>query len=425
VPEVVSKMLSWASENAGPLHPVTSMLRWGFVFYRQLGRDLAFVRAAGMAYATMVALVPGLAVAWFVLSAAGDGDPEQALGTIFNRLFGQIPGLSETLLPLLVQVDLQAAGAVGVAGLLLVASRLYLMVEKAYSDVFSVSVTRRPMAMRLLSFYFCMTAGPLVMGFLLRGSFRLTAGLGVAGLQEVLALALQYLLLVVALKMLPATHVRWPPALVGAGVSFTLLEIGRWGLGLYVSWVVSADPLSAVYGSLGFVPVFLLWIYLVWVFILLGVEVAQVMQNYSSLVESELALADHRPHWPSPETALRVAAWVGWSFANGHGPITSAMLAERSHLEPRTIHPVLEVLSETGVVVRATKGWILSRPADAIRIRDVVTSWLAHTGVGAVDDVLAEEFGLALELRGSLADGIDRWLPSSAPGIVSEAAANR
>ena len=420
VPVAVRKVLGWLAENAGPLHPLTSALRWAFVFHRQLERDMAFIRAAGMAYASMVALVPGLAVAWFVMAAVGAGDPESSLGVLFDQAFGAVPGLKETLLPLLAQVDLQAAGVVAVAGLLVVASRLYLMVEKAYCDVFSVSVTRRSMTTRLLSFYFCMTAGPLAAAMLMRGGFRLASGFGMHGGTEVAALALQFLALVLALKLLPATHVRWKPALVGAGVSFVLLEAGRRGVELYVIWVAGADPLGAVYGSLGFIPIFLMWIYLIWLFVLLGVEVAQVMQNYAQLYEHEMHLADEGPDWPTLETAVRVAAWVGWNFANGHGPITAEGLHDRTHLELRVLQPVLDALADLDVVVRAGTGWILARPADAISLSDLAVHWRRSTGVGEPDDLLSSSLQSVLEKQGSLADGIDSWLPTAAPAVPRE-----
>jgi len=309
------------------------------------------------------------------------------------------------------RVDLRALGAVATLGLLLVASRLYFMVEKAYCDVFGVPVARRNLALRMLSFYFCMTAGPIAMVGVLRGSFLLFTDLGVSGAADLPAQLMQYAVLVAALKLLPATQVRWRPALLGALVSHGLIEFGRWGLETYVAWVAGADALSQVYGSLGFVPIFLMWVYLLWVFVLLGVEVAQVFQNYATLVEKELEQLDGGPSWPSAETALRVAAWVGWGFIHGRGPVTVSDLAERSGVDARTLHPVLDVLAGAGLVVYANSGWLLARPAARIQLREVVSAWRTRDGSVDEADGLRVEFTEAIQLDGTLADGISRWLP--------------
>ncbi len=401
----------------GPLRPLGVLIRWAFVFYLELRRDLAFVRAAGMAYATLVALVPGLAVVLFVLQASGTtDDPGGVVGMVLDRVFGAVPGLADTVLGMLAGLDLHALGVASLITLLVVASQLYLMVERAYCDVFGVPVSRRGMGMRLLSFYFTITAVPVVVVLALRSSLRLASefGIGQRGGDWAVVL-LEYVVLVTALKMLPATAVRWRPALLGALVSFVRIEVGRYGFGLYLAWVLDAGTMAAVYGSLATFPVFLTWVYLLWVFVLLGVEVAQVSQNYATLVEKELELAEDRPTWPSVEDALRVACWLGWSFQSGRGPVDPDVLAERAGLDRRALYEVIEVLVSGGLVVRTDRGWLLARPASAIALADVARVWREHTEAAVRDDPLGQEVGRALALDGTLADGIARWLPAVGP----------
>ncbi len=403
----------------GPLKPLGTAIRWIFVFYLELSRDLAFIRASGMAYATLVSLVPGVALVLWVLQVTGaSDDPNGTVGMIFDMVFGAVPGLSNELIDRLSDVNLRAMGIVAIVTLILVASRLYLMVERAYCDVFGVPVWRRPMGLRMLSFYFTITAVPVALVFALRSSFRLASEFGVARYgSDWAGWALEYLVLVAALKLLPATAVRWRPALLGAFVSFVMIEVGRHGFGFYIAWVVEGGTISQVYGALTIFPVFLLWIYLLWVFVLLGVEVAQVSQNYTTLVEKELELTEGGQNLPSAETALRVAAWVGWSFTSGRGPVDNATLVDRTGLDARDLHRVLEVLDEAAIVVDTAEGWLLARPADKVLLNEVIAAWTERTGVGARDDLLGKEMGEALSLEGTLADGMARWLPALGPGV--------
>jgi uncharacterized BrkB/YihY/UPF0761 family membrane protein len=91
-----------------PLAPASVVIRWCFVFYKQLGRDRAFIPASGMAYTTLVALVSSLVLVYGVLVAAGvgGGNPQAALAALFDQVFGEVPGVRDVLMPGLVSVDL-------------------------------------------------------------------------------------------------------------------------------------------------------------------------------------------------------------------------------------------------------------------------------------------------------------------------------
>lgn len=385
-----------------------------WVFYQELRRDRAFVRAAGMAYASLIALVPMLVLAYGVLGAvgAGEGDIEVAFGALLRQVFGEVPGVRNVILPGLREVDLAALGAISVGGLLVVAARLYLMVEQAYCDMLGASVQRK-FGYRLLNFYFTMTAVPVVLVVLTRGTFAIAGG---SLVRDGFGLLLQYAMLVAALKLFPSLHVRWGPALMGAGVSFVLLELGRHAFGLYILLFASDDPLQVVYGSLGLVPLFLLWLYLIWVFVLLGVEVANVTQNYTSLYEAELEqLESAQPRFPSVDSALQVALRVADGFRGGQGAVSLDLLVERTGLDGVTVGLVAKVLSDGGILVPAKGGWLPSRAPDQIALAEVVAVWRASTLVRIPDDPVHERIDALLALPGTLADPLERVGVRSGP----------
>jgi len=396
-----------------PLAPASVVIRWCFVFYQQLRRDRAFVRASGMAYATLVALVPSLVLIYGVLVATGAGgnDPQAALTALFDQVFGQVPGVRDVLIPGLVSVDLTALGLVSTVAVVAVAARLYLMVERAYCDVFGVPV-RRKFTVRLLNFYFTFTFGPVVLTLLLGGAVEQAVGVDVSHFRRVAGLALEYALLVAAIRLLPATRVRWWPALLGGAVSWFLLEGGRRGLALYVLWIAGNDPLRVVYGSLAFIPVFLAWIYLIWVFILLGVEVAAVSQNFTSLVAKEAELRDpNQVAFPTIDTALQVATTVSRSFLLGKGGVTTEALCERSGLEGKIVHHVLRVLQGGGLVVATESGWLPTRPPRDILISEVVACWRTSVAPPGDRDPILDELDRLLALDGNMADAVEKWAP--------------
>jgi len=392
-----------------------AVVRWSVVFYRELERDKAFIRAGGMAYITLIALVPMLLLVFGVLGATGLLAPsrEAIERLFFDTFLGDVPGVKDFLLPGLLQVDLATLGIVGVLGLLVVTGRLYLTVEKAYNDIFGAGVDRA-FAQRVLNFYFTLTALPVAVG------------VGFVGTQDWLTLPgmslwatplLTFGMLLGALKLFPCTPVRWPPALVGAFVSGLLLEFGRRLFPLYIRLFASDDPLHIVYGSLGLIPVFLLWLYLLWVFVLLGVEVAYVAQHFNSLAEAEFEMSDADARLleaPTLSLAFEVLVRIAAAFEAGAGPVRVEALAEGTGVPIKALRGVLRVHERAGYVLRTDAGYSLARPPARLVLSEILTSWRHLTSVRRQEgDVVGDAIARALTERfpGTLADALARWDP--------------
>lgn len=403
--------------------PARTVLRVGWLFYKELRDDKAFIRAAGMAYATLIALVPMLVLVFGVLGSVGvlqDPAEQQAVyDALFGAFFGDVEEIRVALMPFLLDVDFRALGAASTLALLVVAARLFLMVEQAYSEIFEVQVDRW-LTGRILNFYFAITAVPLVVVMSLEAAWRL----GFSAWQTPLISGLQFVLLLAALKFFPCTTVRWGPALLGASTSWVLLELGGRGFSWYIQWSYTNPdyPLRAFYGSLILIPIFLVWLYCLWVVVLLGVEVAHVAQNYGSLVEAErLALERERRRLRSPalDNALEILAHVSRHFAAGHGPCPHELLLERMHLPMRDIREVTTVLEEAHLLIETPDGLLLTRPPEQIALVDVVRSWRGLTLLQGSDPRIATEIEGALGLDGTLADAVRRWDPVPAPAPVA------
>ena len=106
----------------------------------------------------------------------------------------------------------------------------------------------------------------------------------------------------------------WRAALIGAVVSGIALEALKWGF-LHFAKEMLLESYAGVYGPLALVPMVLLWIYLSWLLILLGAEIAHAFQNLSLLEAEERRQhgqgADQRAWW-------RRSCWRRWP------PTTSA-----------------------------------------------------------------------------------------------------
>jgi membrane protein len=87
---------------------------------------------------------------------------------------------------------------------------------------------------------------------------------------------LGWLLLVLLYRLVPTVRLHLKAIMIGAFVASLLLLIGKESLGLYFDHAIS---LKQMYGSLGLVPIFMFWLYLMWLIILLGLQVAAIVHN--------------------------------------------------------------------------------------------------------------------------------------------------
>lgn len=107
--------------------------------------------------------------------------------------------------------------------------------------------------------------------------------------QTLITLVLLWWLLRLCYRAIPARDIRKQPASLGAASATILLVLGQWVLVLYVDRAVRSSPLG---GSLGFVPVFMFWVYMMWLSVLYGLEITMVAQQLGDLRSKEQASMD-------------------------------------------------------------------------------------------------------------------------------------
>lgn len=368
---------------------------------REVARDQVHVRAATLAYWSLVAIVPVLLLAAAVLQPLGPeaGGPIREL--LFSALLaGAVRNVGATVDGWLAQVDVASLGIVGIVAVTFTASRIYFSVEEAYNLLWNVR-SKRSLFRRLALFYAVLTLGPLLiaLGFKLTGSIQ--AAVGVPWLSLALPVLVTTTAFVGAIRALPDTDVRWGPAFVGGLASAVLFEGAKVGFNTYVNVLGAGDAATAIYGSLGLFPVFLLWLYTLWTIVLFGVKLAYVVQRYEVLFEAEERYLEgdthHRRH-ADALFALQCLLVVARRYAGGEGPTTEPLVTTTLHSEPNHVRRALETLEDAGVLAETLTGYLPAQPLDKVTLRDVIVRYRTLTrpsvgedvaGLALVDEILA------------------------------------
>ncbi|PPU92094.1 YihY family inner membrane protein [Xanthomonas albilineans] len=248
--------------------------------------DRLFQAAASLAYTTIFALVPLAVVVFGVLSAfpVFNEWSDQLSDYIFSHF---VPAAARSVEAYLRQFS-ASAGQLTTAGVIaLMVSLLITLhsIEQTFNQIWRV-VSARPQLSRFLVYWTVLTLGALLAAASLAVSarffalplFKTSQGQWLA--QLVLSMApvlIECICITLVYRVVPHHTVRLRHALPGALLAVVLLELVKCGLSLYLGGFQSYQR---IYGTVAFVPIFLLWIYMSWIAILLGASVSSSISAF-------------------------------------------------------------------------------------------------------------------------------------------------
>ena len=332
------------------------------VFFRTLfvefQRDQCLIRAASLAFATLLALVPLSALLFSLFSALGSfsGVLERFQAFLITQL---LPTSQEEIMAY-IRVFVQNTRALGVVGLLfflLTAVFLLNTVQNAFNAVWG-SRARRNALHRLVTYASILIVGSFLLsiGLNLTGMVRsILAGPAVAELGRslsfltvILPFLFLFLALLLMIALIPSGRVRWSSALIGAAAGLVLWELAR---RLFFLWITYVLRMSVVYGSLAVVPIFLIWLYVAWSVVLLALEIAYVHQHrrFAWLGRSPLQVSPGERLLFGLEVFLDIAG----RFYRGEGPPSREEIARRLSASLAEVGYFTDLLQENGLVVFA------------------------------------------------------------------------
>lgn len=241
--------------------------------------------AASLAYATLLALVP-LTVLIYKIYSTAFIDPLWQLKAqtfVFESLS---PTTAEQVREYLFNSASQVSSSINIFGLfMLLISVLVMMntIDSALNRIWKSS-TPRHLLHRYLVYLALLIFGPLAIFFSLFSSTYIASLPFIAGFVGEMAEVgifnwIPFVVLWTAFTMLykwvPNDEVRWLHAFSGGTFAICIFEVAKSSVALYISYFQTYEIL---YGALASIPLLLVWIYLTWLIVLIGAEIAHFMQ---------------------------------------------------------------------------------------------------------------------------------------------------
>ncbi len=415
---------------------------WLLVF-KSFSRNRCPVRAASLAYTTLLALVPLLAVIVSITTSMLQKQGEEPVQRLISKLVDYVAPaldlearaeegdefettnatapiltnatltltnvltgtnfLSATNAPLarqsgrdrvvkqitsfIANIRTGALGITSVIALLFVGISLLRTIEAAFNDIWGVT-RGRGWVKSIVYYWTAITLGPLF----LVGTLTLTTGPHLAGTRAMLGrvsflgAVIFHLLPFVILSVGFATFYMLMP---NTKVHFKAALIGGtiggclWQLNniFNVIYVSRAVTYTNIYGSLGVFPLFLVGMYFSWLIMLFGAQVAYAYQNRDAYIQEKQAESVNQRG--REFIALRLMTHIARNFLAGGRPLSGAELSKQLAVPSQLSQKVLCTLVSNGLLVEVLDVDVRfspGRPLDRISAYHVVCALRAGSG---------------------------------------------
>ncbi|NKB81437.1 MAG: YihY family inner membrane protein [Nitrospirales bacterium] len=340
------------------------------------------VRATSLVYTTLLSLVPFLAVMFSVLKAFGVHEAiEPLLAQGLEPLGSKGIEITDRVMEFVGNLKVGVLGAVGVAGLFYTTYSLIDKIEESLNAIWRVRQCR-PLTRKFSDYLSVVLVGPV----LVFAAFALTASaqshwlvqrvLHIEPVGQMMLLLTQLMPFVFLcfaftflFKFVPHTQVRLISALTGgvtAGILWQLAGIA------FASFVAESARYSAIYSSFAILILFLIWLYVGWLIVLIGAQVAYYHQHPTAYLH-RINVKQHT-HAFREHTALSILVEIAKRYYAGEAPYQLADLATMLQLPQSLVDDLVTHWVAHGIIYRTDepKGIALGRPPEHITLIEVL-----------------------------------------------------
>jgi membrane protein len=406
---------------------VAIVLRYFYAIIRDFFSGQLTMRAMSLVYTTLLSIVPLLAFSFAILKGFGVFNQlEPYLDDLLAPLGPQGERITDQVLDLVDNVRGSVLGGVGLAFFLWTAISTVQKVEESFNFTWYVSKPRN-FSRRFTEYMIVLLVGPLLMvtaiGMLtsIQSNTVVQWILNNEALGPVFVLVgklLPYLLISGVFTFLymfmPNTHVNFKSALVGGFAGgFMWATVSA----IFTAFILYSSRTLQIYAGFAVAITTLIWLYLNWLILLIGAQLAFYHQRPAFLrtgrQEPRLSNAMRE------RIALNVMLEVGKAHRNPGQTVTAQEISERIRIPAIALSPIITALEDNDLLQSTEDEELVpGREMARTRLADILDVVRAHgetgslrrpswaKGVGTLGDDLDEAIASVVEDR-TLSDLLD------------------
>jgi membrane protein len=376
------------------------LFRAGYAVFRQINEAGLDYRAMSLVYTSLLALIPLLAVSFSMLKVFGaDAYLEPLLLEVLKPLRGNTESAAETLFDSVRRLDVGVLGSVGLLSLLYTSVSLLDKIEESFNHIWRKRAkVSRGLVRRFSDYLSFILVGPLLVFSAFGGMneiFRRAAdfhllegriGPFLLAFQAVLPFVFVIGAFAFLYQIIPDAPVKIRSALFGGLVAGLSWKLVGWVFGTFMA---GSAQYHAVYSTFAILILFMVWLYLSWLIVLLGVQVTFFHQypRYLFLRNGQARLSARL----SERLGLLLMVLVGRRFFRGVPPWSAQELSVRLAVPDDCVDELLAALSGKGFVML-----VGGEAGVVIPARDLATITVAEV-MDTLRSTHEDDFPLSLE----------------------------
>ena len=358
-----------------------TVMRYLYGVLRDIFSGELTLRAMSLVYTTLLSIVPLLAFSFAILKGFGVFDKlEPYLTTALDPLGEDGARITETILDLVNNVKGGVLGGVSMVILLWTVISTIQKIESSFNYVWYVSKSRS-IARRFSEYIVVLVIGPIIMVAAITiigsmGSNTVVQYLsGLPGVGELLLLAgklVPYLMISGVFTFLymfmPNTNVKLVSAMVGGlagGAMWATMAI------IFTTFVVTAARTQNMYANFAVAIFALIWLYMNWLILLIGAQLAFYHQNpaFLRIGRQEPRLSNSMRE----RAAINIMTYVGKAFRKGGEPVSARDISTSLNIPTIALTPIGNALEEEGLLVSTDMEMLVpGREMSRIKLQDIL-----------------------------------------------------
>jgi membrane protein len=363
-----------------PWGPILRIVRYPAALLRDWLRGEISVRAMSLAYTTLLSIVPLLVFSFAILKSLGArGDLKFILSQFFAPMGGAADQLTESVLQFVRNMRGDLLGSIGLIFLVYTVVTTIQKVETSFNFLWRVD-RPRSFLRRFTEYLTVMTLGPILLAValgLLASAERSPFALWVKGITplawtlsavgKILPYVIVTIIFTFMYVFIPNTKVQIRAALIGgitSGIVWAL--VGK----VFTAFIVYTSSMVAIYTGFAIVLTTLIWVYLSWLILLIGAQLAFYLQFPQYLRHGQEAF--ELTGRDREQVALSIMYLVGRDYSAGKASWSTHALAAELDIPSIALAPVLNCLEQNGMLLATEREqFVPGRDIAMIRLAEI------------------------------------------------------
>lgn len=311
---------------------------------------------ASLTYYSILAVIPIIALTLGITKGFGiDMFFEEKMYSFFPESKEAASMIIEMSKKLLDSTKGSILTGVGVVILLWTILKLLLMLENSFNRIWKVK-RNRSLVRRIIDYVAIVFIGPIffaivftTISFLTYNLRNLSTDFSYRFLVSIFINFGGFIIIILLFTciyiIIPNTKVKFKPALV-AGIATTIMFFILKFIFFHVQSSIS--KYNAIYGSLSFIPIFLIWVQYIWMSILVGAQISFSSQNLEKY--SVTRNAEQMPMKLKKQLSILVVYLIAKRFHGGGQPYSGRELSRILYVEVPIIRDILNNLEDIEII---------------------------------------------------------------------------